>query len=100
MYNEEIEKINDKKEQLEVCDEIEKIYKYKSKLQLNNYIYDDEIQKFVIDVINKYRYKIEVANFYNVPNGQDEVTNQYDTLCVIEKMIYQYAEIKNISNSK
>lgn len=99
MYSKEIENSDDKKEQLEVLYEIEKIYKYKNELQLNNYKYD-EIQKFITDVINKYRYKIEVKNFYNAPVGQDIVSNQYDTLCVIEQMICQYAVTKGFKAEK
>ncbi len=97
---EEIEKLKNKKEQLEVSSEIQKIYVYKNRLQLNNYAFDYEIQRFIIDIIDKYRYKIEVNNFYNAPTRQDKVSNQYDTLCTIEKMIEQYVLIKIVNQSK
>jgi len=54
---EEIKKIKDEKEQLEVSREINKIDEYKNKLQLTNYTYDYEIQEFISNIINKYRYK-------------------------------------------
>ena len=53
---EEIKKIKDEKEQLEVSREINKIDEYKNKLQLTNYTYDYEIQEFISNIINKYRY--------------------------------------------
>ena len=97
---EEIKKIKDEKEQLEVSREINKIDEYKNKLQLTNYTYDYEIQEFISNIINKYRYKIEVHNFYNAPAGQDEVSDQYNTLCPIEKMIAQYVSIKIANQSE
>jgi hypothetical protein len=90
---------NNIEEKLETLNEIQKINKYKKQLQLTNYMFDNEIQNFINDTINKYRYKIEVMNFYNSSSGQDEVGNQYDTLCILEKMIFQYSSIKEISSN-
>ena len=41
-----------------------------------------------------------VHNFYNAPAGQDEVSDQYNTLCTIEKMIAQYVSIKIANQSE
>lgn len=86
--------INDEKDKKEIFEQLSKINKYKNYL-LTNKTTSDEIQKFIIDIINKYREKIEVANYYTKPN--DEISsNQYDTLCILEAMIRQYVIIKYI----
>lgn len=86
--------INDEKDKKEIFEELSKINKYKNYL-LTNKTTSGEIQKFIIDTINKYREKIEVANYYTKP--KDEISgNQYDTLCTLEAMIRQYVIIKYI----
>ena len=85
--------INDEKDKKEIFEQLSKINKYKN--YLTNKTTSDEIQKFIIDIINKYREKIEVANYYTKPN--DEISsNQYDTLWTLEAMIRQYVIIKYI----
>lgn len=86
--------INDVKDKKEVLEELSRINKYKNYL-LTTKTTSDEIQKFIIDTINKYREKVEVANYYTKP--KDEISsNQYDTLCALEIMIKQYVMIKYI----
>lgn len=84
-----INKIKDTKEKGEICDEIIKIYEYKIFIMKTNSI-TDEINKFIIDVINKYRNKIEVIDFYQSSDGDKVFNNAFDNLCMIEKMVYNY----------
>ena len=89
-----IETINETNELKEIADETREIKKYKNELLVNNH-YNDEIQQFIGKVTNKYRYKLEVRNYYSNKSGEDEIYgNQYNTLCLLEGMIRQYAILK------
>lgn len=89
-------KITDEKEKTEIINDMIKINDYKL-YTIKNKAFNSEIQMFIKEIIDKYRYKIEVANFYNSPNGKDNIDcNQYATLCNLEQMIVQYVSIKYI----
>ena len=94
-----IKKINDKQEQGEICNEIIKINEYKIFILKTNST-TNEINKFIIDVINKYRNKIEIIDFYQSPDGDKLCNNSFDNLCMIEEMIYNYVLRKVLSNIK
>lgn len=90
------EKITDEKEKNEIISDMKKIEDYKL-LVLNNRVFNNEVQSFIEKIINKYRYKVEVINFYNSPDGKDNINcNQYVTLSTLEQMIIQYITIKYI----
>lgn len=91
--NNNIDKLNEAKEQSEVIEEFSKIQMYKSDLFYGRGNYD-EIQSFINKTVDKYRGKWEVQNFY-IPNNSNNIPmNQYDTLWCIEKMLFQYSCIK------
>ncbi len=90
MNYEEIENIKDAKE---VFDELSSIEEYLKDISMKGY-YNSNAQDFIDRTINKYRYKVEVFNFY-MRNGSDDTSmNQYDTLMILKRMIRQYASIK------
>ena len=88
------EKIETLKEQVELLEEKQKVLEYKKILEVNSG-YNIEIQEFIDDVINKYRDKVEVINYYfENPNNRDIPRTQYNLLCTIDSMLNQYAIAK------
>ena len=92
------QQIIDKKKYAEELEELDKIAKYKKYLADNNYVFNDEIQQFIVQTINKYRIKMEVKNFYMSKDGNDHLNNQIYTLNKLEEMISQYIFIKVLKN--
>ena len=94
------QQIIDKKENAEELEELDKIAKYKKYLADNNYAFNDEIQQFIVQTVNKYRIKMEVKNFYMSKDGNDHLSNQINTLNTLEAMISQYMFIKSAKKNK
>ena len=94
------QQIIDKKEYAEELEELDKIAKYKKYLADNNYAFNDEIQQFIVQTVNKYRIKMEVKNFYMSKDGNDHLSNQINTLNTLEAMISQYIFIKSAKKNK
>lgn len=88
------EKIETLKEQVELLEEKQKVLEYKKILKVDSKP-NLEIQKFIDDVANKYRGKIEVINYYvENPNNRNVPRTQYNLLCTIDSMLNQYAIAK------
>lgn len=90
--NELIELLNnikDEKEKTEIINEFVSIYSYKIDILNNNANYKD-IDKFISKIINKYRGKDELKDFYNSKDGDQIPVNRFDTLLILENMIYNY----------
>ena len=94
------QQIIDKKEYAEELEELDKIAKYKKYLADNNYAFNDEIQQFIVQTINKYRIKMGAKNFYMSKDGNDHLSNQINTLNTLEAMISQYMFIKSAKKNK
>ena len=94
------QQIIDKKEYAEELEELDKIAKYKKYLADNNYAFNDEIQQFIVQTINKYRIKIKKKNFYMSNDGNDHLSNQINMLNTLEAMISQYIFIKSAKKNK
>ena len=88
----DIEKL---REQKDIIDDLIKIENYKNQLEIHRNC-NEEIQRFICDIVEKYRYRIEVKNYYMNQNNADNVKgSQYETLLVLKSMVMQYALIKH-----
>ncbi len=88
--------IKDEKEKKEIIEELYKIYQYKILVAKGNYNLI-EVRNFIISVINKYRYKLEVKSFYTNNSGIDALfLDDIKNLCLLENMILQYVFCKYV----
>lgn len=94
IYN-SADKVKEGKEQSECLEEVSQVQKYKNDIfyRRDNPV---ETQNFINKIVDKYRSKPEVQNFYISNSNNNVPMNQYDTLCCIERMIFQYASIKGV----
>lgn len=89
--------MREEKEQNEYLEEVFQVQKYKDDIFYKRGNPTD-IQNFINKVVEKYSSKPEVQNFYT-PSNNNVYMSQYDTLCCIEKMLFQYASVKGVEAS-
>ena len=79
----------------EVQKELNQIRFYKNYL-LNDGIVDNNITNLVSYIINKYKNKIEVADYYKSRDVDQVSVNMYENLCVLDNMLVNYIERKTL----
>ena len=83
-----INELKDTKEKVELCNELIKINNYKIDI-LKHTEDNSKIEMFIQEMINKYRTKNEVKDFYL--SKEDKLYHSlYDNLNAVERMIYNY----------
>ena len=93
--------LNDVKEKTDIINELIKINEHKIYLLQNNNESNNEIETFIREIIDKYRKKLEVKDYYNSYSGKDELDeDRFQLLCIIERMIYNYVLRKIVMNNK
>ena len=91
---EDLEKMEEQKDQRAVLEEIKNIDQYMKQLKMNPN-YNNKIQRFINEIVNKYRNKGEVINYYSRQDGNDDINgNQYIILCNLRQMLKQYCLVK------
>lgn len=81
--------LKDKEEKINITNELIRINEYKIYILRNNSS-REEIRNFIVGIINKYRKEIIVRDYYNSVGEDKILINDYDNLCLIEKMIKDY----------